>query len=436
MAFFDDGKFYWFYGVVEDRNDPEKLGRVRVRILGVHDEDKQLIPTEELPLAVNLVPSQGNFKVYPPREGQWVFGYFLDGEHAQRPAIMGIVPGVPEETVDSEVGFYDPAQNLADRPKSVDTLTLNLDGSGSTLTDTTANAFPSRLNESDTSRLARNENTENTIVQTKLDNTIEEILTAGIEVGETGEPFAEPNTTYDAVYPFNDVTETESGHVIELDDTPSAERIHIYHRAGSFQETHANGSFVQKTVNDHYRIVLRDDHQVVYGNTRLFTLGDVNVLHTNNVTEQVQANSIVVIDLNDTRKVGEDSVTIIGSNKTVNVGSNFATFTTENHGIQATQTTIAGDVHLGADSIDDSASPSSPNEEPVVLGDKLVELLDGMLKWIDGHTHATPTGPSGPGQAPPIPNAKTGHASSIVTDPSIPNVGDLQKLLSEIVKTQ
>jgi hypothetical protein len=270
-----------------------------------------------------------------------VFGYFLDGEDAQRPAIMGFVPGVPEETVDSDVGFYDPAENLGDRPKSVDTLTLNLDGSGSTFTDGSANAFPFRLNESDTSRLARNENTENTIVQTKLDNTIEEIVIAGTEVGETGEPFAEPNTTYDAVYPFNDVTETESGHVIELDDTPSAERIHIYHRAGSFQETHANGSFVQKTVNDHYRIVLRDDHQVVYGNTRSFTLGDVNILHTNNITEQVQANSIVVIDLNDTRKVGKDSITIVGSNKTVNVGGNFATFTTDNHGVQATQTSIA-----------------------------------------------------------------------------------------------
>ena len=32
--------FVWFTGVVEDRNDPAKLGRVRVRCLEIHTEDK------------------------------------------------------------------------------------------------------------------------------------------------------------------------------------------------------------------------------------------------------------------------------------------------------------------------------------------------------------------------------------------------------------
>ena len=36
--------FMWFIGVVEDRNDPERLGRVRVRALGYHTEDKTKIP--------------------------------------------------------------------------------------------------------------------------------------------------------------------------------------------------------------------------------------------------------------------------------------------------------------------------------------------------------------------------------------------------------
>ena len=31
--------FAWFVGVVEDRDDPDKLGRVRVRCLGYHTED-------------------------------------------------------------------------------------------------------------------------------------------------------------------------------------------------------------------------------------------------------------------------------------------------------------------------------------------------------------------------------------------------------------
>ena len=43
--------FVWWTGVVEDRNDPAKLGRVRVRCLGLHTEDKVNIPTEALPWA-------------------------------------------------------------------------------------------------------------------------------------------------------------------------------------------------------------------------------------------------------------------------------------------------------------------------------------------------------------------------------------------------
>ena len=37
--------FVWFVGVVEDRDDPERLGRVRVRCLGYHTENKTLIET-------------------------------------------------------------------------------------------------------------------------------------------------------------------------------------------------------------------------------------------------------------------------------------------------------------------------------------------------------------------------------------------------------
>ena len=43
--------FVWFTGVVEDRNDPSKLGRVKVRCLGLHTENKVDIPTADLPWA-------------------------------------------------------------------------------------------------------------------------------------------------------------------------------------------------------------------------------------------------------------------------------------------------------------------------------------------------------------------------------------------------
>ena len=38
--------FVWWQGVVEDRHDPDFLGRCRVRILGWHTEDRSQMPTE------------------------------------------------------------------------------------------------------------------------------------------------------------------------------------------------------------------------------------------------------------------------------------------------------------------------------------------------------------------------------------------------------
>ena len=51
----EDG-FSWFIGVVEDRADPEKAGRVRVRCLGYHSAKKENIPTEDLPWASVMMP--------------------------------------------------------------------------------------------------------------------------------------------------------------------------------------------------------------------------------------------------------------------------------------------------------------------------------------------------------------------------------------------
>ena len=49
MAFLGQDGFYWGMGVVEDRFDPEKLNRVRVRWLGIHDDGKENTQTQDLP---------------------------------------------------------------------------------------------------------------------------------------------------------------------------------------------------------------------------------------------------------------------------------------------------------------------------------------------------------------------------------------------------
>ena len=106
--------FLWFYGVVEDRQDPYQIGRVKVRCFGHHTGNKIDLPTEDLPWAQVMLPvtSAGISGIgQTPMglvEGSHVFGFFRDGEDRQEPVVMGSMPGYPAELADTEKGFYDP----------------------------------------------------------------------------------------------------------------------------------------------------------------------------------------------------------------------------------------------------------------------------------------------------------------------------------------
>jgi hypothetical protein len=71
-----------------------------------------------------------------------------------------------------------------------------------------------------------------------------------------GKSWSEPAIPWQAIYPYNHVHQTESGHVIEMDDTPNWERLHWYHRTGTFTEIHPVGIKVDKIVNNYYNIIL------------------------------------------------------------------------------------------------------------------------------------------------------------------------------------
>jgi hypothetical protein len=72
----------------------------------------------------------------------------------------------------------------------------------------------------------------------------------------SGRTWSEPWPPWAALYPYNHVHQTESGHIIEMDDTPGHERLHWYHRTGTFTEIHQVGIKVDKIVNDYYNIIL------------------------------------------------------------------------------------------------------------------------------------------------------------------------------------
>lgn len=90
----------WFVGYVENVNDPREIGRVQVRALGYHTQDREQIPTEDLPWATCISPvdSAGFAGVGKAAvglvEGSMVMGFFRDGSALQEPVVMGSISSI------------------------------------------------------------------------------------------------------------------------------------------------------------------------------------------------------------------------------------------------------------------------------------------------------------------------------------------------------
>ena len=479
-----DNSLVWWTGVVEDRDDPEKLGRCRVRIFGYHTPDTNLLPTSDLPWAIPLqsITSAATSGIgHTPVgivPGTWVMGWFLDGDEAQRPLILGTLAGKPVTSVEAsrklkqqetEIGYLktDDGKIIYDNtntpiastvatsdetkvlpPLTVDhvsTLFLALSNklsnnqigkedengklgkyqfsvfnlielgylkrpSEQTIPNTwteyssnwtgldgiqTKNGFLSseavqekamfaltksnyntllrlgKIKETDDYRIVGgllssahvlgvknadnlnkkdeegNKGREYFIVgnttlggtETDVDKLIDYegnfLLSEGtggdilnneelknikgfqdpnkkyprfeytglsdinkLAIGDTSHlslkvkenkkvdrisiansklTWDEPSPAYGAGYPYNQVIETEAGHVIELDSTPGAERIQVFHKTGTYIEVDVNGSMVRKTVGENYEIMDRNNFTYVKGASTLTVEGRTSI---------------------------------------------------------------------------------------------------------------------------------------------------------------
>jgi hypothetical protein len=208
------------FGTVVDINDPEKLGRVKINVYGLHDN----IRNEDLPWSMVMMP--GNT---PAKDGigssvnlligTLVAGLCLD-KSQQEFLVLGTIPTKTAGIDDNNVrvkGEADP-------------------------------------------------NTEDT----------------------TG--LYQPPSTYAPVYPYNNVMETECGHVKEYDDTPGVERITERHKSGTRYEIDPNGTKNETIVRDNYKLVAGHDTLEVYGNVKIVVSGDVDIAVAGSLTASVTGN--------------------------------------------------------------------------------------------------------------------------------------------------
>ena len=312
--------FIWFVGVVEARNDPTYTGRLKVRALGHHTGDKEILPTADLPWAHVMLPVTAagitGLGQSPSGlvEGSWVLGYFRDGNTRQEPVIMGSLPGRPSELANTSKGFYDPI-----------------------------GVYPKYKNEPDTNRLAVNLKDGTTETNPHLSLTLRRstritgVATADFNpvtaadgsaiAGSDGDTFDQPTIPFAAVYPRNHVYESESGHIQEYDDTPDNERIHERHRTGTSYEIDKDGNKVEIIKGESYRLLSNKEQVQIQGDSDISIDGrhkiyiNKNNISGNNYDIQVGtgANVNIQVDKGDVNLVTVDGKINVNSGGDYNV---------------------------------------------------------------------------------------------------------------------
>lgn len=308
----------WWTGVVEDRLDPQELGRVRVRIFGHHTDDIDKIKLGDLPWAHVMMPTTSasiSGLGWSPTglvEGSWVVGFFADGENCQDPIVLGSIHGYPTQPGEEKKAFKD-----------------------------FTGAYPRWLNDTDVSYTARKKWKEHESYFSRYGQMVKDIEKSTKPALKTIDPEAvdetrakwnepEPRRGVPGAYPFVHTFESESGIVREIDDTKANPRITEYHPAGTFYEILPDGDKVTKVSGDNYEIIIDSDNILVRG-TRTTTIeGDCRHLVKGDYIVEVMGDYNLKVHGNRNTKVTKnDNMEVIG-NYSLNVAEDFSTRVAKN----------------------------------------------------------------------------------------------------------
>lgn len=236
--------FRWFIGTVEDINDPLQLGRVKIRVFNLHGESTD-ISTDDLPWAiVSTQATSASFKG------------------------VGTSPtGIQIGSI--AFGFF-------------------IDGRASQIPVVFATYYTMPGNDQTKNNVAALARGSNTIKK--------EILGP------------EPKSAYNSKYPFNKTYTTSSGHAVEIDDTPKAERIHIYHKSGTYFEINADGQSVFKSIGNNYSIIANNDTVYIKGSANIHIVGNTVLQVDGNLSANVGGTAALNIKGNATASAANWSI--------------------------------------------------------------------------------------------------------------------------------
>jgi hypothetical protein len=313
------------FGIVQSVSDPKKLGRVKVKVFNAHDniETKDL-PWSQVMMGANTPAVNGTGHSVNLAIGSLVVGMFLDAQW-QEFIVMGSLPTKTDITTDDDTDI------------------------GGSEAETT------------------NDPDNNARVRAEVDPTADDIKGT-----------YEPASAYAPVYPYNNVYETESGHVKEYDDTPGYERIKERHKSGTQYEIQPNGSKIEKIVRDNYQLVVGHDTLEVRGNVKIIVSGDANIAVAKNLTAQV----------------GQDMTTIVGGNMEANItGTTSLTgigdISITQNGIDASLITLKSEytkddiVYKGEIKLDGNVTVTGTSK---LIGE--TRIADDTIT-LDNHTHGS-----------------------------------------------
>lgn len=315
--------FIWWMGAVVDRKDPKQIGRVKVRLYGYQNAG---IPEERLfwapviqPTTSAAISGVGTTPVGLV-EGSTVFGFFADGNGFQHPIVLGSLPGIQKEASSKEEEQY---------------------------TDPNGKYPKYEEDESDCNRLGRGEEKETNIEKKR------EGVEESVPVALSSETWDEKETEYGAQYPFNHVYESESGHVVEFDDTEEVERISIWHKSGTFVEIHPKGETVIKIKKDRYEI----------------NEENIFLLTKKDKKETILENSSLLISKSFFTEIGDDKETEIGSNSSIKIGAD-----------RLLEISNDSTVKIG----NDESVEITGNSSTSIEGDKEVKVKGGYTIKVEG----------------------------------------------------